>query len=183
MVNYRTFRLRRIIHAWDEKKLTSFLSSFKCSLNPDAEDFLKNSSIRHEKKGISRTYLIVQNDDSEKGYTLAGYFTLAVKCFTVHEENAIPQEVVMQMNVNHKVAQSYLLGQLAKADGVEKGFGKMMMDRIIEAFKDGYNNFGCRTIRLDCMNEPKLIQYYESHGFVSIGKNHDNALNQMVVIM
>ena len=87
------------------------------------------------------------------------------------------------MNVNHDVAQTYLLGQLAKADETERGFGRKMMNNVLEIFKNCYEKVGCRTVRLDCKNEPKLIEYYESHGFISIGKNHDNALNQMVVIM
>ena len=182
-MSFFSYSLHDIITAWDKTKIFSLLSSFRCSINPDAEDFLKNSSIRHEMKGISRTYLILQDDDSDLGYSLKGYFTLAIKCFTVHEEDEIPHDVMMQMNVNRKVAQAYLLGQLAKADGVEKGFGRSMMLYVLGLFKNGYKTFGCRTVRLDCKNEPKLVQYYESHGFVSIGENHDNALNQMVAIM
>ena len=182
-MKYRIFDLQSMISKWDEKKIKSLLSSFKCSLNPDAEDFLKKSSVKHEKRGISRTYLVIQNDDSERGYSLAGYYTLAVKCFLVGNEHKISNSVLDSLNVNRGVAQSYLLGQVAKADGTEKGLGREMMDHALLAFSNGNKMFGCRTIRLDCKNEPRLVEYYQSCGFVSIGKNHDNALNQMVAIM
>ena len=108
---------------------------------------------------------------------------MAVKCFSVGDEHIISSSVLESLNVNRGVAQSYLLGQVAKADGVEKGLGRKMMDRALLAFSEGNMMFGCRTIRLDCKNEPRLVEYYQSCGFVSIGKNRDNALNQMVAIM
>jgi len=182
-MKYHTLDLRSMISLWDEKQIASLFSSFRCSLDPDTENFLKNSSVRHEKKGISRTYLVIQNDDSDIGYSLKGYFTLAIKCFSTNQDDQIPEWILTQMNVNNKIAQAYLLGQLAKADDAEKGLGRIMLDDIIKIFKGGYETFGCRTVRLDCKDEPKLVEYYETQGFISVGKNHDNALNQMVVIM
>jgi hypothetical protein len=178
-----SFGLYDMISEWGEENVRSLISSFKCSLDQDAESFLKDSSIRHEKKGISRTYLLFEKGNSEDDLCLAGYYTLAIKCFMVNEERKMPIEMFQKMNVNRGIAQAYLLGQLAKADGVEKGFGRIMMDDIMKIFGTGYRTYGCRTVRLDCKNEPKLIEYYESHGFISLGVNSDNALNQMVVIM
>ena len=85
------------------------------------------------------------------------------------------------MNVDNEIAQAYLLGQLAKADGVEKGFGRMMIGRAMDTFAKGHEMFGCKTIRLDCRD--KLIDYYESCGFTFAGKNRDGSLNQMIAII
>ena len=175
-MSFLTFSLSDIISAQGEEPVKSFLSSFKCSLNPEAEEFLKNTSVRHERRGISRTYLMIERDDVGEDFTILGYYTLAIKCFVVNEEDEIPRKILTQMNVNRNVAQSYLFGQLAKADGAEKGFGRIMMDHVIKTFETGYRMFGCRTIRLDCRDEPGLVKYYESQGFVSIGRNHDNEL-------
>ena len=181
-MNIFSLGLYDIISEWGEQKVESLISSFKCSLDPDAESFLKKSSIKHEKKGISRTYIVFEKDDFENLHII-GYYTLAVKCFAVYDEHTMPENLIAMMNVNRNIAQAYLLGQLAKADETEKGFGKIMMNAALDAFKGGYDTFGCRTVRLDCKSVPNLIQYYESQGFISIGKNHDNTLNQMVMIM
>ncbi|MDR2698558.1 MAG: GNAT family N-acetyltransferase [Candidatus Methanoplasma sp.] len=85
------------------------------------------------------------------------------------------------MNVNHGVAQAYLLGQLAKADGAERGFGRMMIEHALDAFSKGNEMFGCRVVRLDCKDH--LKGYYESYGFTVTGKNHNGTLNQMVTII
>jgi len=181
-MSFQTLGLFDIISAGNEEMVQSFLSSFKCSINPEAENFLKNTSIRHEKKGISRTYLVLEKN-ANGNFVLRGYYTLAIKCFAVKEEDSIPEKILVRMNVNNGVAQAYLLGQLAKADGAEKGFGRVMVSHVMKTFKDGNRTFGCRTVRLDCKDEPKLVEYYEAQGFVSVGKNRDNDLNQMVVIM
>jgi len=85
------------------------------------------------------------------------------------------------MNVDRGVARSWLLGQLAKADGTEKGFGRMMINHAFSFFSDGNEMFGCRVVRLDARD--KLIGYYESCGFEPIGKNHNGTLNQMIAII
>jgi predicted GNAT family N-acyltransferase len=140
---------------------------------------LKNIAVRHEINGISRTYLFLEGDSGKD--IVKGFFTLAVKCLAMDKQHKIPESVFMQMNVDRGVAQAYLLGQLAKADGMERGFGKEMIRRAVDVFYRGNETFGCRVVRLDCKDH--LIDYYESCGFISTGKNHNGTLNQMVAII
>jgi len=163
-----------------EIELKKLLSTFKCSAEPVAEHFLKNTAIRHDRESISRTYLAIGQD--EKGEdAVQGFFTLAIKCLSVEEHGPIPKNILEQMNINDKVAQAYLLGQLAKADGVERGFGRLMIKQAIHTFAKGKEMFGCRVVRLDCRDS--MIGYYESCGFSFIRKNMDKELNQMVAII
>ena len=164
----------------DEDDLRSLLASFRCSAEPAAESFLNKTAIKHETNGISRTYLFLEGDDPGIS-AVKGFFTLAVKCLAVNEQNRIPKNVFEQMNVDRGVAQAYLLGQLAKADGTEKGFGRMMIKRAFGFFSRGNDVFGCKVVRLDCRD--RLLGYYGSCGFVPTGKNHNGALNQMVAII
>jgi len=173
-------RLYELLSTTDENDLQSLLSSFHCSAEPAAENFLKNTAIRHEKNGISRTYLFLEQDREDKDIVV-GFFTLAVKCLSVNKQHSIPEEIFEQMNVDKGVAQAYLLGQLAKADGTEKGFGRAMIEVAFEIFSNGNDMFGCRVVRLDCRD--KLLGYYESCGFTSAGKNSGGTLNQMVAII
>ena len=164
----------------DENELLFLLSSFKCSAEPSAEHFLKNIAVRHEKADISRTYIALETD--EKGAKrIKGFFTLAIKCLTVDEPCSVPKEIFEQMNVNRDVAQAYLLGQLAKADGVEKGFGKTMIESALDLFSRGNEMFGTKVVRLDCKD--RMIRYYESLGFIVVRKNMDKTLNQMIAII
>jgi len=175
------FGLGDLISEFGVTRIIPLLSTFKCTANPDAETFLKNQSISHDKDSISRTYLLLESDS--KKVTVKGYFTLAVKCLAVDEECVISNKLRKLMNVNKGVAQAYLLGQLAKADGTEKGFGRMMISRALGTFEDGKDMFGCRVVRLDCEDEPKLVDYYQSCGFRTIRKDRKRGLNQMVMII
>jgi len=164
----------------NEKDLQSLLTSFRFSAEPAAEDFLRRIAIRHEKNGISRTYLYLGRDDSGS-HIVRGFFTLAVKCLSLNERHSIPEGVFEQMNVDRGVAQAFLLGQLAKADGAEKGFGREMVELAFDLFYKGNGIFGCRVVRLD--SKDRLLNYYRSFGFEPIGKNHNGTLNQMVAII
>ena len=174
------YRLSHLISRMDGAELQLLLSSFRCSAEPAAENFLKNIAVRHEKNSISRTYLMLELNGPD-GNIVKGFFTLAIKCLSLDERHCIPEDIFEQMNVDRKVAQAYLLGQLAKADGAEKGLGKIMMKRALGIFSNGHEMFGCKVIRLDCKD--KLIGYYESCGFAFTGKNRDGSLNQMVAII
>lgn len=175
------FPLYDLISEWDALRLSSLLLTFECSIDRDAEEFLKTRSIDHVKKGISRTYLAMEEDDSEAGYAIKGYFTIALKCLYVDDQKNISEAVRVKMNINNDIAQAYILGQLAKSDGTEKGFGQKMIDRSMKIFLKGNEMFGCQIVRLDCKDN--LIQYYETYGFTHIGKNQEQTLNPMIYVI
>jgi hypothetical protein len=173
-------RLDKLMTDVGEENLRTLLSTFKCSAEPAAENFLNKIAIRHDRESISRTYIVFGQDGSDAD-VVKGFFTLAIKCLSVEESDTIPNDILEQMNINNGVAQAYLLGQLAKADGVEKGFGKIMIARALSTFSRGNDMFGCRVVRLDCKD--RMINYYESCGFHFIRKNADKEFNQMVAII
>ncbi|MDR0524218.1 MAG: hypothetical protein LBG62_07370 [Candidatus Methanoplasma sp.] len=92
----------------------------------------------------------------------------------------MPDDLMALLNTDRGIAQAYLLGQLARADGAQKGLGAAMISRALEMFKASSDIVGCMTVRLDCKDD--LIPYYESIGFRRIG-GHYNDLNQMVTIL
>lgn len=181
----RTFSLRDVITGRGESWVRFFLSTFVCTKDCEAEGFLKEDAIEFEKDGISRTYLVLEKNDSGKD-VIKGYFTLAIKCFKINtkqdrkQDRKIPLSLENQLNVCNGIAQAYLLGQLAKADDAEDGLGKKMMDHALEIFKRSHETVGCRVVRLDCKDA--LIDYYKKHGFTHMGKL-DQELNLMVMIL
>jgi len=170
------YRLYELMNEMNEEKLSLLLSAFKCSRSRDSERFLRKVAVKHETKNISRTYLAIDTDDDK----IAGYFTLAFKCLNVKDAD-LAADIAEQMNIKDDIAQSYLIGQLARSDDAERGSGKMMLDEAIKTFSKGKEMFGCQTVRLDCRDE--LIDYYRSHKFRHIRKNADKDLNQMVTFI
>ncbi|MCL2712148.1 MAG: hypothetical protein FWD37_02575 [Methanomassiliicoccaceae archaeon] len=170
-----TYQLRDLMNEMDENKLSSLLNSFECTRNKDSENFLKNASKRHDKKDISRTYVMVDFDKNK----VFGYYTLAMKCLNVSDiDPNLGEEFIRSMNLNDGTAQAFLLGQLARSDEAEKGSGKMMLDHALVILTRIKEKIGCRMVRLDCRDD--LIRYYETQGFRRIRKNNEKDLNQMV---
>ena len=46
----------------DSSLIKDAVSSFSCTRNQDVENFLKENSVRFEKSDITRTYLIIDQD-------------------------------------------------------------------------------------------------------------------------
>jgi len=168
------FSMQELMMTKDEKEISKILSGFKCSRNRDSERFLKNASLIHEKRSISRTYLMMD------GGKISGFFTLALKCLGLNEAD-LKQDLVESMNLKDGIAQSYLLGQVAKSDNAEQGLGRDMINLAFGLFSRGKEMFGCRMVRLDCRDE--LINYYRSCGFQQIRRNTDLNLNQMAAFI
>ncbi|MCL2712856.1 MAG: hypothetical protein FWD37_06270 [Methanomassiliicoccaceae archaeon] len=169
-------QLSELMNEMDEKELSFLLNDFKCSRNKDSEYFLKKMAKKHEKKDISRTYLVIDPDED----TIMGYYTLALKCLSFDGQDVDPG-LAEQMNLKDNVAQAYLIGQLARSDEAKKGSGGVMIDEAIKTFIGGKKKFGCRMVRLDCRDE--LIDYYRSNEFQLIGKNFKKDLNQMATFI
>jgi len=167
------YRLYELMEGADMKKLSAMLSEFKCSRDKDAERFLGKVALKHEINNISRTYLSM---DTGSGIIL-GYFTLAFKCLNL-KDIELAADIAELMNINEDIAQSYLIGQLARSDYAERGTGKIMLDEALKMFSEGKRIFGCQTVRLDCKDE--LIDYYRSQDFRHLHKNRERDLNQMV---
>lgn len=159
MKPYRLMPLRDLLDKLDEGEITTRLGSFVCSRDLDREDFLHNKAVFFERKDMARTYLALMND------RIAGYFTLSIRCLQVPRNQKVSKTLSRRMNVDpdNNVAQSYLLGQLGRADCSYKGMGKDLLEDAVELIKQANKLVGCRVIRVDCLDN--LIPYYREQGF------------------
>jgi hypothetical protein len=169
--------LRRALSEYTEEQVSAYLSAFSCKRDKDVETFLKEKAIIQEKKQISRTYLMFTADAEPK---LVAYFSLAIGCMGV-EGMRCSNELLRKMNVRKDIVQNYLIGQLGKCDGGEKGLGKLAILDALERIKEANIQVGCRVARIDCRDS--LIPYYKDSGFKFIRKNEEGNLNQMVCIL
>ena len=169
-------KLNRLMDEMEKNELLTLLAKFRCSRNKDSEYFLKKIAMRHDSRDISRTYLVMDENEQE----ILGYFTLALKCLSLQDSD-LHQSIIDSMNLKDGIAQAYLLGQLARSADAERGLGREMLRTALEGFSEGKSMFGCRMVRLDCKDE--LIRYYESFGFQRIRKNYEKDLSQMAIFI
>jgi predicted GNAT family N-acyltransferase len=171
MTDFVLTSLEDLLESWSSENVERLLGTFKCERDRDVEDFLIQKAIFFHKKHRSRTYLFLSNDRK----TVLAYVTLGIKCLQIPEENLLSKKVYREMDVYKGVSQSYLIGQLGKADGVEMKIGPELIEFAINVFSQSFRSIGCRTVRLDCKHD--LIKFYEKNGFHLV--SHEKANDEL----
>lgn len=161
-----------------ESATKSVLSSFSCPLNLDVEHFLKHTAIEFSKQSISSTYLIMASYKQE--YVLCGYFTLANKVFCI-DKSSLPNKKwrsrmskfgQFDKSIDKYTISAPLIGQLGK--NYTNGYDKLITgDELLKLALDKVRQMqyivGGKIVYLECEQKDKLIEFYESNGFVNFG--------------
>ena len=186
--------LKEIIYNDDNKTLSNerievldkVFSSFKCSQkNQDVEKFITELAIEFEKKRLSSTFLIFNDEELEKGnLVLDAFFSLALKVFEFTDEASKSDRKKACANDNSTPA--YLIGQLARNANTKSGLGKETLIKAIEYIKNAQYYVGGRLVYLDCKDD--LVKYYQKQGFKYIQKRKNSdangdRLNQMYIVL
>jgi len=168
--------LEDLLNNWSLESIERLLRTFKCERDPEVENFLTQKAILFHKKHRSRTYLFLSDDRK----MVLAYVTLGIKCMRIPEDNPLSNKVNKEIDAHKGVFQSYLLGQLGKADGVEKGIGPVLIKFALDIFRQSFRSIGCRTVRLDCKRA--LVKFYEKNGFHLISQEKDSDECHMVAL-
>lgn len=180
--------LREIINSegYDEVSLKETLSTFNGPPNDknseDVVNFLKNDAIDYEKEDITRTYILVNDEQWEKGILqIDGYFSIALKiiCFSKSIDEAFLLETFGDKKASNRVA--FLIGQLARSNCSEKGTGKKLLEEALSYISSVSDLIGGRFVYLDC--DKALRSYYEQNGFAFLQNKHKSELIQMYKII
>jgi len=166
----------------DTFSLEECLSNFSCIQGgDDVKNYLVKNAIVDEKRWVSKTYLFI-SDDLQKN--ILGYFTVSLKYIMVSDGLQLSKNSIKRLNPDsNSIAQCRLIGQLGRSTHAEKGFGTHILRYAIGMMRQFAKKEGCRTLRIDCANNKKLMEYYVKHGFRPISKNKDNDLIQMITML
>ncbi len=136
---------------------------FECGIEP-LNLFLKQTARQHAERGISRTYVLV-DENAVAPKPIIGFFALnlcQIKSETLSPEQAkkLPRSV-----------SGVRLGRLARAQQFKgQGIGDILMIAAMEKFIDVFNLAGGIGLFVDAKDE-KAREYYERFGFVSLPSN------------
>lgn len=172
---YKIINIRRYIGndnpELGEDVLLQILSEFSCPMNPDAERFLKKSSIEFTKKNQSVTYLVF----SVIGGKLLGYFTLALKPLTVRGEtvsNTVKRKLLRVSELDERsdtyTMSAYLIAQIGKNFSENRGkmiTGAELLELAWDKIKATQYVFGGIVTFLEAENEEKLLSFYRNNRF------------------
>lgn len=162
------------------------LSDFKCPKDYDLEEFITRKAIRFEQCDKCRTFLIVDEDNvytTSETFRILGYFSLLSKSIKLPKDMSKSKRKDLDgMDKNAEEIECYLIGQLAKNNTYEDIVdGSMVLDRAIDMIRKAQSIVGKRIVLIECSNSPKIMDFYMKNGFVHIGRNDENNLEQMIL--
>lgn len=161
-----------------EERVLEILSSFSVERNPDVQRFMRENAIPYEKSGNARSFLCMSDDGDP-----IGFFSLALNILHVPETvtERRKEKLTGFGRRTSKDVPCYLIGQLARLDGVSKEIlsGDDMFAKIFEYLNISRKFFGGRVLAIDCVDD--LVSYYEDKGFFRVDKVDD--LNHMAMVL
>lgn len=180
MTGYSIVNLSRMLGALEEERVKEILSSYRCGLNRDVEYFLKHTAIDFSKQCIAATYLVFTS--YKESPVLVGYFTLADKTLVIPHETLTKG---LQRRISKFAQRSYgskdftitapLIAQLGKnfANDYNKLItGDELLKMACERVFDIQIQLSGKVTYVECVDEEKLVEFYESNGFYAIGKRY-----------
>lgn len=182
-----------------EEQVKLILSDFSCLVNPDIENFLRFKAIEFEKQGLSKTQLIFTS--YKENNVLIGYYTLATKTFNITKaalsktlKKRIGKYATYDSNLKVHFLPAPLIAQLGK--NFNNGYNQLisgdeLLKMACEDIRLVQSLIGGKVAYLECEDRQKLIEFYESNGFVAFAQReldrdetdiHGNYLIQMLKI-
>ena len=133
---------------------------FDCGSEP-LNLFLKQTARQHAERGISRTFVLV-DEDASVPKPIVGFFSLNLS--QIKSESLSPAEA---RKLPREVS-GIRLGRLAVAKACQRqGIGKILLAAAMEKFLEIFNTAGGIGLFVDAKDE-EAKRYYEQFGFVAL---------------
>lgn len=138
------------------------VKSFNCG-NPVLNTWLQNTAKQHQKKDISRTFVLVQDTSPS---IIIGYYSLAIRGLTMTE--ALPQNMKKSLPLN---VPAMTLARLAVSINAQRqGHGERLLLDAMEQVKTASRLIGGSFLFVDA-KDIKLAGFYSRYGFVALAND------------
>jgi len=183
--------LKRLVELASEDIVSEVFSAFRCKQDSDIESFLKEKAVLFDRKGKSKTHLLLDEDELMLGnIIIVAYFSIAIQSLKIPESISISQirrlDGLYSKKGGEQISEvpSYLIGQLAKNDSYKTRInGALILEYAMSIISSAEHLVGGRIVYIECRDIPMLITFYESNGFKLLRRDPDDALLQMYCII
>lgn len=166
--------LQSLIEISKQDEVYKYLSSFSTNKNKDVEKFLKETAIPNEKRPLTRTFLVVDDDNDND---IIGYFTLMIKDFQIADSLSGEIRKKLTSNKHATVFNSILIAQMGRNDLYKnKVDGKIILQYALENCKLIFDLSGLRIVCVEYDDEPKLHDFYLDNKFKILQTNHNEKI-------
>lgn len=136
---------------------------FDCG-NEALNSFLKHTARQHAERGISKTFVLVE-EDAPGPRPILGFFSLNI-CQIKSEELAAAEATKLPRDVS-----GVRLGRLAVAKELQRqGIGKTLLVAVMRKVLETFDSAGGIGLFVDAKDD-EAKRYYEQFGFVPLPSN------------
>lgn len=157
------------------------VSNFSCEKNLDVEIFLRENAINREKRDLTRTYLIIDQNkfESDNKINIVAYFSIALKTLIIPQ--TLSNSKIKKIDGFSKDAKDsivYLIGQLARNDDYnsEAITGAEILARALNIISDIKDKIGGKVVLVECEDQQKVIDFYLENDFERLPEHSENEL-------
>lgn len=187
--NLTLVRLNDLLETYPTDSLTALLTSFRCERNGDVESFLHSAAIVFEHAGKSRTYLVVTTaslEDTSPTLEITGYFTLALTHMHLGADISKTRRKKLHglFQPDNDIVVGYIIGQLAKNDAYQQNLaGSLLVELALNTIREAQQKVGGRFVVVECVQEEKLLAFYQTNGFVFLQADPIDAMAQLAYFL
>lgn len=155
------------------------LNQYHCPLDSDIEMFAKNNAINFSKQAIARTHLVFRENASQ----LVGIIALTQKSLSIPDAclSGKPRRLLQRFGKFDERSREYsipltLIAQLGKnyQDGMNSLIsGNQLLSIACDLVRQAQRIIGGKLAYLECKPVDKLIDFYNSNGFVQFVPDED----------
>lgn len=174
-----------------EEETRRILTGFSCNgLNDEVESYLKDTALRHTRKNTSVTHLVMTPDCSE----CLAYYTLAIKPFAITASRlnnkqkkemcdvAKMRKDTLDPSNKDFLISAYLIAQLGRNFAAPKDAhvtGRDLFAIIFSQINAIRNQVGGKVVFVEYeKSKPKLLDFYQKHGFQEFKVPSDGSDNE-----
>lgn len=192
MNQFQQINILDALEMYGVDKLSETLSTFRCPINQDIENYIKHQAIPFAQQRISITYLIFNTGNP---ISLLGYFTLTNKFVSINKNllSKTFQKRILKFSQYDSQSERYflsmpLIAQLGKNYSFNiqaKLEGTHLLKMACDKTQAIQHMIGGKSIYIECNNNPKLYDFYSSFNFIPFGQrpsSHIDPENQVPLI-
>jgi len=172
--------VKEIIKKEVEKDFINAVNNFTCQ-DDEVENFLKTKAFDFDRRHKSRTYLIVDMTETGEIIILA-YYSVTMK--SLKFSSGLSNSKIKKIDgfrSDVEETEAVLIGQLGKDyNQKDKINGKKIMEYILETVYIAHDAVGGRIVFLECLNNEKVVKFYQNNGFAFLQKSKDGEYMQMI---
>ena len=161
-----------------EDPLSALLSSYRCPINPEVEDFLKRKAMQSSRLGASVTYLV-----SDSSHALLGYFTLLLKSFRIgagglssSNRRLVSRFAELDEETGCYNVPVYLIAQLGKNFAIAERSridGNVLLKLAFKILRRAQSLVGGKLVLVEReADRPRLLDFYRANNFRSWNVRH-----------